>query len=415
MINNTNNEIAVVGAGIVGICTSYFLQKSGFKVTLIDKEQPGTMTSYGHACTFADYANVPINDPSLFYKIPKMLFNKNSPLEIDFFYILKNMPWAFKFLKNCQKKKVEEISYSLANLLQHARLSYDQIFKDVEISKYINNKESIYLYNTKKSYDLAKYSNQLRIKNNIKVKELNKKDIYDLEPNLKSIYHAGHLFLGSRYTTNPLAVSQKIFESFINRGGCFINNNVTNIVTKENGVEISFQEKKINFHQTVICAGSWTKSLAKMIGDDFPLGTERGYHVLFDVDKQLISRPIGLSESGFYLVQMEDGVRAAGTVEIADINKYFSQKKINIIENQARKILPQLGKVKSVWMGRRPTLPDSKPIIGRSSKNDKILYAFGHQHIGWTLAAVTGKAINELAKGSTPNFDISAFSPNRFN
>ena len=91
MINNTNTEIAVVGAGIVGICTSYFLQKSGFKVTLIDKEQPGTMTSYGHACTFADYANVPINDPSLLYKIPQMLLKKNSPLEIDFSYILNTI------------------------------------------------------------------------------------------------------------------------------------------------------------------------------------------------------------------------------------------------------------------------------------------------------------------------------------
>ena len=415
MLNNTSTEIAVVGAGIIGICVSYFLQKSGFKVTLIDKEQPGTMTSYGHACTFADYANVPINDPSLLYKIPQMLLKKNSPLEIDFAYILKNLPWATNFLKNCRKKKVEEIAYSLANLLNHSRISYDEIFKDVEVSKYIKNKESMYLYNSKKSYDLASYSRQLRVKNNIKVKELEKKDIYDLEPNLKPTYHAGHLFIGSRYTTNPLAISKKIFESFINSGGYFINDNVKNIVTKEGFVEIFLQEKKIDFHQIVICAGSWTKSLAKMIGDDFPLGTERGYHVLFDVNKQLINRPIGLSEAGFYLVQMEDGIRAAGTVEIADLNKPFSQKKINIIENQARKILPQLGKVKSIWMGRRPTLPDSKPIIGRSSKNDKILYAFGHQHIGWTLAAVTGKAINELAKGSKTNFDISAFSPDRFN
>ena len=97
------------------------------------------------------------------------------------------------------------------------------------------------------------------------------------------------------------------------------------------------------------------------------------------------------------------------------MNKPLNQKKVDMIERQARKILPQLGLVKSTWMGRRPTLPDSKPIIGRSLKNKNIIYAFGHQHIGWTLAAVTGKAVNELAKGSEPNFDISAFSPNRFN
>ena len=94
-------KVVVVGAGIVGICTAYFLQKSGFRVTVIDKEDPGTMTSYGHACTFADYASVPVNSPSLFKQIPSMLFKKDSPLAVDFFYVIKNLPWALKFLNNC--------------------------------------------------------------------------------------------------------------------------------------------------------------------------------------------------------------------------------------------------------------------------------------------------------------------------
>ena len=408
-------KIAVVGAGIVGICTSYFLQQSGFKVTLIDKANPGTMTSYGHACTFANYANVPVNSPSLFVDIPKMLFAKDGPLAVDFFYIIKNLPWAFKFLKNCQKDKVEEIASSLANLLHHSRLSYDHIFKEVKVSEFIKNEENIYIYDSKKSYEAASYSNYLRKKNNIKVKELNKKEIHDLEPNLASVYYAGHLFVGSRHTTNPLAISKKIFESFLEGGGEFINENVKNLTNREDLVEISLQEKKIKFDQVVICTGAWSKSLANMIGDDFPLDTERGYHVLFDSDKQLIDRPIGWSQSGFYLVQIEEGIRAAGTVEIAGLHKPLNQKRISMIERQARKILPHLGAVKSTWMGKRPTLPDAKPIIGRSLKNKNVMYAFGHQHIGWTLAAVTGKAINELAKGSQPNFDISAFSPNRFN
>ena len=407
-------KIAVVGAGIIGICTSYFLQQSGFKVTLIDKEKPGTMTSYGHACTFADYANVPVNSPALFSQIPHMLLKKDGPLAVDFLYIIKNFPWAIKFLKNCQKNKVEEIASSLANLLQHSRLSYDNIFKDVDVSKFLKDEENIYIYDSKKSYEASEYSNQLRKKNNIKVKELNKKDIHDLEPNLAPVYFAGHLFVGSRHTTNPLAISQKIFESFLNGGGEFINQNVNYLIDKEDLIEINLDESKIRFDQVVICAGAWSKSLAKMIGDNFPLDTERGYHVLFDIDKQLINRPIGWSQSGFYLVQMEDGIRASGTVEIAGLEKPMNQKRINMIEIQARKILPQLGKIKSTWMGRRPTLPDAKPVIGRSLKNKKVMYAFGHQHIGWTLAAVTGKAINELAKGSKPNFDISAFSPNRF-
>lgn len=408
-------KIAVVGAGIVGICTSYFLQQSGFKVTLLDKEEPGTMTSYGHACTFADYANIPVNNPDLFTQIPKILLTKNGPLAVDLFYIIKNLPWAIKFLQNCKKNKVEEIALSLSNLLHHSRLSYDHIFKDVKVDEYIKNEENIYIYDSKKSFERSLYANYLRERNNIITQKLNKKDIKELEPNLASVYYSGYLFKGSRHTTNPLKISEKIFESFIQGGGSFINRDVQNIKNLDNAIEIKIEEEKIVFDKVVICAGAWSKSLANMIGDDFPLDTERGYHVLFDIDKQLINRPIGWSQSGFYLVQMQDGIRAAGTVEIAGLNKPPNQKRIDMIERQARMILPQLGKIKSTWMGRRPTLPDAKPVIGNSQINKNIVYAFGHQHIGWTLAAVTGKVVNELVKGSKPNFDISAFSPNRFN
>ena len=407
-------RIAVVGAGIVGICTSYFLQKSGFKVTLIDKEDPGTMTSYGHACTFADYANIPVNSPSLFKEIPSMLFKTNGPLAVDLFYICKNLPWAYKFLKNCRKEKVEEIANSLANFLKHARLSYDSIFEEVDVSQYIKNEENIYLFDSKKSYDDYKYATLLRKKNNVEVLELNKKEIHDLEPNLAPVYFSGQLFVGSRHTTNPLAISKKIFDIFLSNGGKYIKENVKNVLQKENCVEVFLENKQVEFDEMILCAGAWSNNIANMVGENFPLDTERGYHVLFDTDQKLINRPIAWSESGFYLIQIDDGVRAAGTVEIAGLTKPPNKKRTQMIENQSRKLLPQLGKVKSTWMGRRPTLPDAKPIIGRSINNKNIFYAFGHQHIGWTLAAVTGKVIDSLVKESTTNIDISSFHPSRF-
>ena len=108
-------SVAVIGAGIVGICSAYFLQKSGFKVTLVDHNKPGSMTSYGHACTFADYACIPVNSPTIFKDLPSLLLKQNGPLAVDFKYILKNLPWALSFLKNCRKNKVEYIASSLAN------------------------------------------------------------------------------------------------------------------------------------------------------------------------------------------------------------------------------------------------------------------------------------------------------------
>ena len=138
-------KIVVVGAGIVGICTAYFLQKSGFSTTIIDKEDPGTMTSFGHACTFADYACVPINSTNLFKDIPSMLMRSDGPLSIDFFYMIKNLDWALKFLRNSSRNNVNKISESLGSILKSASISYDEIFSEVDVSQYIKNEEAIYL------------------------------------------------------------------------------------------------------------------------------------------------------------------------------------------------------------------------------------------------------------------------------
>ena len=407
-------NIAVVGAGIVGICSAYFLKKSGFQVTLIDKEKPGTMTSFGHACSFADYANVPVNYPGLLWDIPSMLLRKDGPLAVDFFYIIKNLPWAINFLKNCRKEKVDEIATSLTNLLKHSQLSYDEIFKDVNVKEFISHEENLYLFDTKKSFENYEYANIIRKNNNVKVRNLNKDEVKELEPNIADVYYSGQVFTGSRHTTNPLAISNKIFDKFIELGGIYINQHVKNLIQNEKNIELLMEDKKIKFDKIIICAGAWSNQIANMLGDKFPLDTERGYHILFETNEKLINRPVAWSESGFYLIQIHNGVRAAGTVEIAGLNKSPNKKRLNMIERQSRKVLPQLGKVQSTWMGRRPTLPDSLPIIGNSQKNKNIIYAFGHQHVGWTLGAVTGKIIDSLSRDQIPNIDISAYSPSRF-
>ena len=407
-------SIAVIGAGIVGICSAYFLKKSGFSVTLIDREDPGTMTSFGHACSFADYANVPVNYPGLIWDVPKMLLKKDGPLAIDFFYILKNLPWALSFLKNCKKEKVDEIASSLTNLLKHSQISYDEIFKEVNVQEFISHEENLYLFDTKKSLLDYEYANIIRKNNRVKVRNLNKEEVKELEPNIADVYYAGQLFTGSRHTTNPLAISIKIFDKFLELGGIYIKQNVTNLIQKENSIDLYLGDKKNNFDKIIVCAGAWSNQIANMIGENFPLDTERGYHILFNTNEKLIKRPVAWSESGFYLIQIHDGVRAAGTVEIAGINKKPNLKRIKMIERQSRKVLPQLGEIKSTWMGRRPTLPDSLPIIGTSSKNKNIIYAFGHQHIGWTLGAITGKIVSTISNDKTPNINIEAYSPNRF-
>ena len=407
-------QIAVVGAGIVGICSAFFLQKNGFQVTLLDKKEPGSMTSFGHACTFADYANVPVNSPDLFRDIPSMLLRSDGPLAVDFFHVLKNLNWTTKFLQNCTTKKVEYISKSLGNLLNNSSISYDEIFTDVKVSEYIKNEEALYLYQNETEFLKAKTTNELRQKNGVRIKTLSKNKILDLEPSLAPVFFNGQIFIGSRHTTNPSMISKRIFETFINNGGEFIQSHVDDLIVEDGCVNVNLNNNNHKFEKVIICAGAWSNNLSKKIGESFPLDSERGYHVMFN-NHGLINRPVGWSQSGFYLVQLEEGLRAAGTVEIAGLSKPENKKRIQMIESQARRLLPQLNEVKSTWLGFRPTLPDSLPVIGPSKKNKNIIYAFGHQHIGWTLGAVTGKIINSICNDRVPNINIQPFSPSRFN
>ena len=167
-------------------------------------------------------------------------------------------------------------------------------------------------------------------------------------------------------------------------------------------------------HHAVIAAGAWSTRIQGAVLDRLPLDTERGYHVMFPENPSALSRPVGLADAGLYLSPVDGGLRAAGTVELAGLDAKPNPKRLDYIEQAARRALPSLKQRGDTWLGFRPTFPDALPVISRSSKHPSVVYAFGHQHIGWTLGAVTGKIIDSLSRDHIPNIDISAYSPSRF-
>ncbi|MBO6468369.1 MAG: FAD-binding oxidoreductase, partial [Pelagibacteraceae bacterium] len=189
---------------------------------------------------------------------------------------------------------------------------------------------------------------------------------------------------------------------------------IDSIIRKGDFLFLKYKKQEYQFDKIVVAAGAWSNFLAKTIGDNFPLDTERGYHIIFENNNNLLTRPVGWAKTGFYMTPMEDGIRAAGTVEIAGLIKPMNKNILAMIETTARSILPKLGKVKSQWMGFRPTLPDSLPVIGESRKCKNVYYAFGHQHLGLSLAAVTGKVMRSLIENQPTNINIDSLSPYRF-
>lgn len=404
-----NYNIKIIGSGIIGVCSAYFLQKQGAQVTLIDQNEPGSGASYGNAGSFSDYSVLGLNTPSIFLNIPYYLLSSNSPLSIKINYIFKLMPWMMKFLSHCTNDKMLHTAKNMKIILEQSISSYEEIFSDVDVSDLYEKKGVLYLWgkNNIKSYEQGiEIRNQLGVKQKI----LTKDEIKALEPNINPIYEKGVLYESAMCAKNPKKILQKIFDKFLELGGTFVNDKISEIKDQS----ILGKKNHYEYDKLIISAGAFSKKMTDQLGEKIPLETERGYHVHFKNCEHLVSRGVCFADSGLYLTPMEQGLRAAGTVELGGLNNPPSKKRIDYVINQAKLLINNLPEPYDSWMGFRPTLPDFLPVIGKSKHYENISYAFGHNHLGWTLGAVTGKLMRDLVLDKKNNYDISAFSPLRF-
>ena len=213
-----------------------------------------------------------------------------------------------------------------------------------------------------------------------------------------------------------LFLFSQIFKLFIKKGGKFIQENILSLRQKnESQTIIKSAKTEYTFEKSVIASGAFSKKLTDQLGEKIPLDTERGYHVHFKKMDHLISRPVIFLDRGFGMTPMNQGLRAVGTVELGGLKNPISKKRIQYIVNSAKELLPQLGDHQDEWLGFRPTLPDFLPVIGPSKNNQNIIYAFGHQHLGWTLGAITGKIVSGILANEKTNLDLSPYNSSRFN
>ena len=414
--SKSRSSVGVIGAGIQGVCISLCLIKKGFKVTLIDREDPGKESaSYGNAGHFSPYASVPINRPDIFTDVPSMLFSSTGPLAIKWSYIPKMIPWFLKFIKNCTKKKMMHTAKYMHQILDLAIPAYDELFEDIDISGLIENKGIIYFWTDK---DLKSRELEINIRKELGVKQqlLKPHEIHDLEPHIKQIYHGGVLYPQARHTRNPKKILLKLFDLFIKRGGRFEKKNVQSIsYGEDNKPVIKTDLDFFKFDKAVIACGAFSKKITDKLDEKIPMETERGYHVHFKNHDHLLSRPVIFLNRGFGITPMEQGLRVVGTVEFGGLDNPLSKKRILNLVNNAKYLFPELKEHHDEWLGFRPTLPDFLPVIGPSKKNKNLFYSFGHNHLGWTLGAISGKIISKMIAEENTNLDLSPYNSLRFN
>ena len=413
--SKSRSSVGVIGAGIQGVCISLCLIKKGFKVTLIDREDPGKESaSYGNAGHFSPYASVPINRPDILIDVPSMLFSSTGPLAIKWSYVPKMIPWFLKFIKNCTKKKMMHTAKYMHQILDLALPAYDELFEEIDISGLIENKGIIYFWTDK---DLKSRELEINIRKELGVKQqlLKPHEIHDLEPHIKQIYHGGVLYPQARHTRNPRKILLKLFDLFIKRGGRFEKKNVQSIsYGEDNKPVIKTDLDFFKFDKAVIACGAFSKKITDKLDEKIPMETERGYHVHFKNHDHLLSRPVIFLNRGFGITPMEQGLRVVGTVEFGGLDNPLSKKRILNLVNNAKYLFPELKEHHDEWLGFRPTLPDFLPVIGPSKKNKNLFYSFGHNHLGWTLGAISGKIISKMIAEENTNLDLSPYNSLRF-
>jgi glycine/D-amino acid oxidase-like deaminating enzyme len=407
-------KIGVVGAGIQGISNALFLQKKGFNVTIFDRDEPGSpAASYGNAGHFSPYASVPINRPDVLTDVPAMLLSSTGPLALKWNYVPKMIPWFLQFIRNCSTEKMMHTAKNMHQILDLALPAYDELFDEIELEGLVEKKGILYIWNDQ---NLKSRKLEINIRNELGVdqQEVTPKEIHDLEPNIKPIYHGGVYYQHGRHARNPKKILLKLFELFLKKGGKFLKMSIKDINFNDEKPVIKAETQSFLFDKIVIACGSFSKKLTDNLDEKIPLDTERGYHVHFKGCDHLLSRPVILQNRGFGITPMEQGLRVVGTVEFGGLNNPVSKSRVKNLINNAKYMMGDLPEHDDEWLGFRPTLPDYLPVIGPSKRYKNVFYCFGHHHLGWTLGPISGKIISGIIAEENTNLDLKPYSSLRF-
>ena len=408
-------KVGIVGAGIQGISNALFLQKKGFKVTIFDRENPGSpAASYGNAGHFSPYASLSLNRTDILLDVPAMLMKSTGPLALKWNYVPKMIPWFMKFLMNTSKNKMMHTAKNMHQILDLALPAYDELFDEINLDGLVENKGILYIWNDQ---DLRSRELEINVRKELGVQQqlVNKKEIHDLEPNIKPFYHAGVYYPYARHARNPKKILLKFFDLFLKKGGKFKRLDIKSMEFQNEQPILKSLSEKFYFDRVVIACGAFSKKLTDNLDEKIPLDTERGYHVHFKDCDHLLQRPVIFSNRGFGITPMEQGLRVVGTVEFGGLKNPLSKSRIKNLINNAKFMLGDLPDHEDEWLGFRPTLPDFLPVMGPSKNHKNVFYCFGHHHLGWTLGPISGKIVSGMIAKENTNLNLAPYSSTRFN
>ncbi len=407
--------VAVVGGGVVGLATALTLAAAGHEVAVVDLPLMTVPASAGNAATLADYGCVPLGNPDTLRKLPALLSAADSPFALRLTALPGSLPWLLRFLLAARDSRATRGATALASLLVEAIPAWRALAEETGTDDLLRAGGCLYVPVKPAGRLEAGWDWRIRERLGVAQQRVSAEEVARLEPSLPAMPAGGVFFPNAMYLTDPGELIARLRATAVRRGVRFEAVRVRGLSLREGGVTLDDgQGWRLHARHAVIAAGAWSRALAQVCGDRVPLTAERGYHVEFSEGAPALRRPVCAMELGLYATPLRGRLRIAGTVEFAGMGTTPTRSRLDNLVRGARRLFPALGPVTGEWLGLRPSLPDSLPVIGPASAGRQVSYAFGHGHLGLTLAAVTARRVAALIDGHPSAAALAPFSARRF-
>lgn len=409
-------DVAIIGAGIVALATAQTLQAAGRRVALIERGGVAAATSSGNAGALAFSDILPLASSGKIRQVPKWLLDPLGPLAIPPAYALKIAPWLIRFWRAGWRDRVAASLAAQVSLMRVAETEMGRMVTEAGLAALVHHDGSLELYESEREFRDSLPGWQARRQAGIAFEHVQGARMAELQPGLSPRFVSGTFVPGWRTVSDPFLFASALARHLESQGVLFLTGEAVRLEPGEAGVTIHLADgRRVMAGQVVVAAGAWSRRLTDPLGDRIPLETERGYNTTLPTGAFDLRRQVIFGGHGFVVTPLSTGLRVGGAVELGGLDLPPNFKRSEAMLRKAQDFLPGLKPEGGrPWMGFRPSLPDSLPVIGASRASSRIVYAFGHGHLGLTQSAGTGRLVADLLAGAAPAIDLGPFSPRRF-
>ena len=416
MTEHSAGEVAVVGAGIVGLAIAFHLQSEGRPVRLIERGGIAEGASRGNAGAFAFADILPLASPGMVRQAPKWLLDPLGPLSIPPGYFPTIAPWLLRFWRASLPDRYRHSITAQSEMMRVASAAMDAMVHDAGLGDHVRSDGNLRLYESEAEFRASLPGWDAKASERIPFEHVSRGRLAELQPGLSPRFIAGTFTPNWQSVEDPYHFALALFDKVMARGAAISHGEVIAVEPTEVGVRLKLSNgETIDAAQVVISGGAWSRPLALRLGDAIPLETERGYNTTLPPGAFDVKRQLTFGGHGFVVTPLSTGIRVGGAAELAGLKRPPNFKRSSAMLAKAATFLPGLKTQGGTqWMGFRPSLPDSLPVIGRSTASTRVFYAFGHGHLGLTQSAGTGRLVADLMNGRAPPISLDPFRPDRF-